>query len=140
MFRLLRAVRRNREGSVAVEFALFAPVIAVTLLTTADLGLVVYDRMKLTAGVRTATQYVMAGGSDSSVISQLVDDASGLSASTATVIYCECPDAPGTTVTCGSTCNNGDSERIYRRIEADYTSTRILKSWPLTSQLDVRTQ
>ena len=69
--RLLRFVR-DRRGASAVEFALIAPLLAVTLLGIAEVGQVIYQRTDMHGALRTGGQYVLNGGRDLDVAEDIV--------------------------------------------------------------------
>lgn len=128
---------KDRKGAVAVEFALIAPIFVLAITMTAELGLAAYDKMKLTAGVRSATQYVLQGGTDNNVITSIVKETSGFAPTTVISQYCACSTAPKTSVACSGTCSSG-TMRNYTSITADYQRTTLLKSFNLQSKVEFR--
>lgn len=138
----LRIFGKDRSGVAAVEFALMAPFLMAALLGVSEVGLMSFDKMKLTSGVRSASQYVLVGGKDETVIRSLVASGSGLSAEALTInvrVYCNCA-VDDLAAVCNSNCADDDAPRIYREIEAAMVSARLFKSWPLTSAAEVRTR
>lgn len=138
----LKVFRKDRSGVAAVEFALFAPFLMASLLGVSEVGLMAFDKMKLTSGVRSASQYVLVGGEDETVIKSLIASGSGLSEGALTVnvtLYCNCAVDDAAAV-CNSNCSDDDTPRVYRQISADTVSARLFKSWPLTSVAEVRTR
>jgi len=69
---MLRHFARDRRGASAVEFALIAPVLAVTLLGVAEYGHVVYQRTDMHGALRSGGQYVLNGGRDLAVAREIV--------------------------------------------------------------------
>lgn len=131
---------KDRSGVAAVEFALFAPFLLTITLVMGEVGLMTFDKMKLTSGVRSASQYVLVGGKDSDVMSALVASGSGLSADDLTIEiaeYCDCA-IDEVSAQCFSECSDGGATRIYRHITAKTVSSRLFKSWALTSEAEVR--
>lgn len=57
--RLIGAWRSATGGASAIEFALLAPILALTLAATLDFGLVVYIRLSLNQAVSAAANYAM---------------------------------------------------------------------------------
>lgn len=131
-FEGLKSFRRDKSGVAAVEFALFAPFLMMAALFMFDFSTMALDKMKLTSGVRSASQYVLSGGDDDAVIRQLVIDGSGLALSVDDIDitpYCNCTGSD-TTVSCFSSCGDDmDTPRTYKRIVAvvpDSASSRTL--------------
>lgn len=63
---------RDRRGASAVEFALVAPLLAVALLSIAEIGQVIYQRTDMHGALRTGGQYVLNGGRDLDVAEAIV--------------------------------------------------------------------
>lgn len=131
-FKGLRRFRRDKSGVAAVEFALLAPFLMMAALFMFDFSTMAFDKMKLTSGVRSASQYVLSGGGDDDVIKQLVIDGSGLALSAGDIDitpYCNCTGSDAT-VSCFSSCGaDMDTPRTYKRISAivpDSATSRIL--------------
>jgi Flp pilus assembly pilin Flp len=72
MMKLTRRFARDRRGASAVEFALVAPLLAVTLLSIAEIGQVIYQRTDMHGALRTGGQYVLNGGRDLEVAEEIV--------------------------------------------------------------------
>lgn len=138
----LRQFRKDKRGVAAVEFALFAPFLVASALMMAELGFVAFDKMKLTSGVRSASQYVLTGGKDETVIKTLISNGSGFAAGDLTIsvtLYCSCA-VDDAVAECFSNCSDDDTPRTYRQIAAKTVSARLFKEWPLTSVAEVRTR
>ena len=134
----MKSFIRNKKGAVAVEFALVAPLFVMAIVMTAELGLAAYDKMKLTAGVRSASQYVLQGGTDQTVVSTIIEDSAGFKPTTNVSYYCTCSNAPTTAVACTTTCNTSEFLRRHTSITAVYSRTVILKNFKLESKVDFR--
>lgn len=138
----LRTFLKDRSGVAAVEFALFAPFMMAAVLSMSEVGLMAFDKMKLTSGVRSASQYVLAGGEDAEVIASLIASGSGISAANISVsvtVYCNCA-VDGVATACFSNCSDDDTPRTYREIAAKTVSSRLFKQWPISSVAEVRTR
>lgn len=138
----LRSFRRDTSGVAAVEFALFAPFLMVSVLTMSEVGLMAFDKMKLTSGVRSASQYVLTGGKDDAVISSLISAGSGLDSADLSVAirsYCNCA-VDEAAAECNSNCSDDDTPRTYRHIEVTTISSRLFKQWTISSAAEVRTR
>lgn len=128
---------RNRRGAAAVEFALIAPIFVFGIVITTEFGLAAYDKMKLTAGLRSATQYVMQGGTDANVIKTIVEDTAGFTPTLVSKSYCVCSDAPSVQIVCTDVCP-GAVRQSYTTISGSYTRTILVKSFTLTSDIELR--
>lgn len=132
--------RKDKSGVAAVEFALFAPFLLTATLMMAELGFMAFDKMKLTSGVRSASQYVLVGGKDDTVMAALIASGSGIDAQSITVEvaeYCDCA-IDEVSAECFSECPDGGATRIYRLITAKTESSHLFKTWALTSDAEVR--
>lgn len=57
--RSVRCFRRNKDGAMAVEFALILPVFLVVLFGTMEVGNILYAKNTLQQGIETAGRYAM---------------------------------------------------------------------------------
>lgn len=140
--RCLSGFIKNKSGVAGVEFALLAPFMVMVVLTMAEVGFMSFDKMRLTAGVRTASQYVLTGGKNETVIANLITTGSSISAADLTISitkYCDCA-VDGVAATCNASCGDGDLTRIYREISAQTVSGRLFRDWILLSAVEVRTR
>lgn len=107
--RMLGRLAANRDGNVAVEFALVLPMLILIFAGVVDFGRAVYDRMALETAARGAVQYARQNPADATGIQLAALSAGGLPA-TATVdalqVFCECPD--GSSIGCGTVCASGE--------------------------------
>lgn len=136
----LSVFRKDKSGVAAVEFALFAPFLLTAALAMGEVGFMAFDKMKLTSGVRSASQYVLVGGKDSDVMSALISSGSGISSNDLTVEiaeYCDCA-VDEVSAVCFSECSDGGATRIYRHITVKTVSSHLFKDWALTSEAEVR--
>ncbi|WP_165375215.1 TadE/TadG family type IV pilus assembly protein [Roseovarius nitratireducens] len=56
---LIRSLKRDKSGSIAVEFALVAPVLVFVLAGVIDIGSATYARLSLDARVTAAAEYAL---------------------------------------------------------------------------------
>lgn len=136
---LLAAFRRSRLGSVAIELALLAPVLAGILIAVVDFGSYIYSSMQMQSASRAGAQYAIqssGNSSDATAISDAVlasssDLQSGISV--ASVTFCACADGSSTAVSattgCSGTCAGGESPALTVQVTVSNTFTPMF-SWP----------
>ena len=124
-WRFWRRRRRNEEGTSAVEFALLAPVLALGLVASADLGLAVYHKMSIDQALRAGAQTAIADPGAAAVLKTTQNTISKhftvLSSSTPTVDgvsvsvsrFCACPEKPAMEVVCSTPCVGDAPTFIY---------------------------
>src|SRR5258706_1655470 len=116
--RLISRFFKDRKGVAAVEFALFAPILAASLVGLIDLGNYAFQRTDMESALRSGVQYFMNGGSDLDKAKQ-VDLASWTSKpADATVVverFCLCQAVVSA---CTATCGDGSYPLSYSRIRA----------------------
>lgn len=116
------------SGMSAVEFALIAPVLALGLVATADLGLALYERMTIDHVLRAGAQAAMADPGATQV-DKVLKSTLAQSATPANVTlrpakrYCACPEdadvIPDAAPVCGTTpCADAAQQYVYYRLEA----------------------
>jgi Flp pilus assembly protein TadG len=136
-------------GGSAVEFALVTPVLALTLVSLADLSLGIYRKMEVQNAAQAGATYAMVNGFNANSITSAVTQATtfSVSASPAPTQFCGCASMSGvSTVTCGSTCSGGSSAGTYVTVSAQATYNTLLSypgvpsSWSFSSQSTVRIQ
>jgi Flp pilus assembly protein TadG len=149
---LFRSFRKGRDGSSAVEFAIAAPMLIISLITVTDIGLAMQQRMNLDQSVRAGAEFAMNNVSDVETIKEMVKSAAtgsygqarnDVTSNTPTVTvpaaYCECPDARGTAVACDTLCTGDVPPSIFY----DITATRrydaiFIPDFTLASQMTVQ--
>lgn len=117
MLRIARNFLRARSGSSAVEFAVGAPVLLIGLIIVTDIGLAVGERMSLDQSIRAGAEFAMNNVEDETTLEDMVRSAETGAYGTAlgdvdsseiptvdVTKICECPDAPGVTVSCTNVC------------------------------------
>lgn len=147
---------KDREGVAAVEFAIGAPMLLFFLVLMTDFGLAINERMNLDQTVRAGAEFAMNEVND-------INDLKSLMKGAATGSYhddqspapdtaqwdppnvedsrkwCECPDAAGVEVTCGTTiCSNNLPASVYYQLVAKKQYDGLVIDLPL--QTDIRVQ
>lgn len=144
----LKKLVHNVEGVAAIEFAILIPLLLAMLICAVDLGTGLFRLMQVQNSAQAGAQYAIVQSFDSSAISNVVVNATGLAGISAVPVpklYCGCGDAAGiTTVSCGSTCPAGKIYGQYVSVSAQANYSPLLpypliaQNFTLTAQADVR--
>ncbi len=141
--RRLIPVLGRRDGNIAVEIALGAPIVLALLAGMIDYGRAVIDDTRLTAAVRAGLEYAQAQSGDTDGIVATVRNAAGdpgLSVTTASV--CECVSGSG--AACGSTCDDGNTPGTFVVVSAQqpftpyFAGMTVVIESPLSAQGTIR--
>lgn len=114
------ALVTDQRGASALEFALIAPILAIALLGTVDVGRALTEQMTLGSLLRTAAQAALAGGDK--VLIERVLDAANDDASIEFIVGepgCSCPESPAVLVSCYATCAGSASTSIHFSLTAN---------------------
>lgn len=125
MIRRLLGLWRCRRGSLAVEFAITAPILMLALLGIAELGMAVNERMRLASAVRAGVQAASLHPEDAATVRTAVEKAAPqLVASRLSVqLSRSCGCADGSAIACGGTCAVGTEQR--------FVTVRVTENYPL---------
>lgn len=141
--RALGRLIRRREGNIAVEVALAAPVLLIFLAGIADFGRAVLAESRLKSAIRAGLEYGQANSGNTAGIIGVVQTSAGIpDLAVASALVCEC--ASGAAAQCGSTCADGLSPGGYVTITATMPFTPIFPgmeavvSSPLQAQGSIR--
>ena len=110
--------RKDDRGVAAIEFALFAPILAMSLVFLVDLGNYAIQRTDMESALRSGVQYFMNGGSDLDKAKQVVLASWTSKPANATVVverFCLCASVEHA---CTSTCSDNSYPLSYSRIRA----------------------
>lgn len=148
--RLFGKQDQDSSGIAAVEFGLMAPLLAIALICTVDLGLGVYRKMQVQNAAQAGAEYALTHGFLGASIKSATTSATSYSAIQATpdpVQFCGCPSANGVIgATCGSTCPGGSQAGTYIRVSAQATYSTLIpypslpSSYVFSAQSTVRMQ
>ncbi|MGH0356775.1 AAA family ATPase [Sinorhizobium meliloti] len=148
-------LKTSEAGASAVEFALVAPVLALGLVATADLGLAIHERMTIDHVLRAGAQAALADPGAAQVqkvlVSTLAQSPRVASATLPAVKrYCACPEnadvAPEAAPQCGTvTCANAKPQFVYYRLAAaksyrPMSLPAVLPVFELGSSMQVQVQ
>lgn len=119
MKQILRSYLNNRDGVAATEFALIVPTLLILMIGVADFGFYINTTMKLESTSRAAAEYILKGGDEDSVQTDVINQTNmGFGSEElaamqlSTEFVCECRD--GEEVECtGGTCDAGDYRRRF---------------------------
>lgn len=127
-FDLSRTIRSS-QGVAALEFAIVAPVLAILIVSSVELGLAIRDQLRVQAASAAGAFYAMTNGFDAPGISAAVLSGAagtGLSASPPPTLFCGCPQATGiAAAACGATCADGLAARQYVQVNASIPRATI---------------
>jgi Flp pilus assembly protein TadG len=118
--------RRDQSGVAAVEFALFAPILAMSLVFLVDLSNYAVQRTDMESALRSGVQYFMNGGSDLDKAKSVVLASWTSKPANATVVverFCLCGSSEHV---CTATCSDGTYPLSYSRIRAVAQYNNIL--------------
>src|SRR5437870_6466727 len=148
--RLFGTQDHDSSGIAAVEFGLMAPLLALSIICTVDLGLGIYRKMQVQNAAQAGAEYAVTHGYLASAIATATTSATSFSAIKASpepTRYCGCASGGGVVgAACGSTCPGGSSAGTYVTVSAQSTYTTLLPypllpgSFALTAQSTVRIQ
>jgi Flp pilus assembly protein TadG len=137
------------RGVAAIELGLIAPILALMLVASFDVGMGIYRGMQVQTAAQAGAQYAVAHGFSTSIANVVTGATSysGISASPAPSRFCGCPSSSSVTAaTCSSTCSNGSVAGTYVTVSSQATYSTILpypivpNSYALSSQSTVRIQ
>lgn len=137
--RAIRKFMRDDQGVSAVEFALLAPMLIVSLLATADLGLAISERMTIGHILRSGAQSASADSGLAAIDRVLrstaaknmtVAEAGASGDDTALALevnrLCSCPEAPAAAVICSTTCANDAPTQIFYVLSGNKTYSGLI--------------
>jgi Flp pilus assembly protein TadG len=108
---------KNTDGVAAVEFSLLAPVVLFLMLGTIDFGIYVKERMKMEQIARASVEYVLQGGYEEGIQTDVVayyDESNRYEVTTSWM--CTCSD--GAMAACGEeSCPAGDYSRQFVQVD-----------------------
>ncbi len=143
------AFRESRGGSVTIELALLAPIMAFMLVGAIDFGGYVFGKMQLQNASRAGAQYaIQAAGNidDTAGITAAVQAATDLEASTTitTQAFCGCADggesAADNTLGCTGDCAGGEFPALSIRVTVENTFTTLFSYPGIPDTLDLTGQ
>lgn len=129
------------SGLAAVEFALLVPPFALGLLMMADIGLALFEKMRMTQALRTAAQLAITQAPDENQLTSAVRASlpSGWSAVTVSVSRaCECASTPAS---CNALCPDNRPPSIFTTVAASKGYAPILvPPFSIAAAIEVRTR
>lgn len=127
----LRRLAGERRGNVLIEFTLALPILMLMMVGMLDLGRFSLQKSAILQAAREAAQYGMLAPDDTANIIATAENATGLTAITATSsTFCECSSAPGTAVSCAATCT---SPAVLKKYVTVTTSSSFSSVWGSTA-------
>ena len=117
-------------GVASVELAIIAPLLAMAIICTADLGLGIFRKMQVQAAAQAGAEYAIVKGYTQSGIVTAVTSATSFGAITAVPApsqFCGCPTASGvTSAACNTTCPDASKVGAYVEVSAQGSYDTIL--------------
>lgn len=125
-----RSKKLGKRGSVAVEFGLIAPLLALILAAILEIGLAIAVFFNVQGGAMAGANFASQHGWDPAGITNAVTTATGGVSTTAfpaPTTFCGCPSgAKVVSAVCGSTCADGVVTRKYATVSATRTRPRVV--------------
>ncbi len=125
----MRKYLEDSRASSVVEFALIAPVLVLGVLSAADIGFEISDRMKIDQALRNGAEAAL-GDPGVSVLGDILVTSHTNAAGENAIAWdvqraCVCPEAQTVSVDCFTTCANDQPTAIYYEIEGSKDGVRI---------------
>jgi len=77
MLQLIKKFAKSEKGAIAVETAIVAPVVIMTLLPAIDLGMQIHTLQRMNKATDSGIEYVVNGGRDEVILRNIVQDSFG---------------------------------------------------------------
>lgn len=127
-----------RDGGMAVEMALIAPVLVLAMLGAADLAQIGMQRSDMLSAARSGTQYFITGGTDVERARLIVERSwTAMPEGGRVVVHrsCECG---GVTASCVQLCTDGAPPDIYALIELQAEVNGVFQAYQTVAHDKVR--
>ena len=145
----LNRMKSREDGTSAIEFGLFTPILFFSLLATIDIGMAINERILMDQALRAGAEQAMFDPGQTAVegvvqsaarIGFKVDGSGGaLGEMTVNVTeYCTCPDAPTTAISCSTACSVADSYKYYTIAGSKTYQSVIIPDITFNSSLKVQ--
>ncbi len=130
-------LKRDKGGVVAVEFAIAAPLLALLLVSTVEIGFAARAYFFAADAASVGANYAAHNGWDVPKIKAAIDAAAprvAISAPLTDAPFCGCPISTGidSSKACGTICDNGVTARRYAKIT---TSVKRVSIFPMATSL-----
>ncbi|MEK7802264.1 MAG: TadE/TadG family type IV pilus assembly protein [Pseudomonadota bacterium] len=137
--RILQTYFSSEEAVAATEFAMIAPFLILLMVGIMDLGSYIRDRMKLEQISRASADYVLQGGSEENIQTDVLAYFDAARADTYTVTterVCTCED--GLAQSCSAvSCGFGDYSRQYIQVTVDRTFSTLFPYPGISPQMSL---
>ncbi len=125
----MRWYLKNSQGGSVVEFALIAPILVLGVLSAADIGFEVSDRMKIDQAMRNGAEAALEDPGVAA-LNGILQSSHPIDEGESAIAWniqrsCICPEADTTLVDCFKTCANDQPTAIYYEIEGSKDAVRI---------------
>jgi len=136
---------QNEKGVAAVEFALIAPILMMILIGIIDFGMYINQKMHLENTARAAAEYVMKGGDEADVQSNVINVTDRLKVENEEDLnvemenLCECDSGVKISCSAASVCSSsgtGYKRRFFTvRINMNYSTIFPYPGFPSSMTL-----
>jgi Flp pilus assembly protein TadG len=130
-----RRLWRARDGSMAVEFALIAPVLIAIMVPVIDISVAIYTRMQVQNAAQAGAEYALAKGWNQTNVQNAITNAVSfltVTASPAPTLTYQCVNGSGTGLVAsssGAACSGGGTAGSYVTANAQASYTPLV-SYP----------
>lgn len=122
-------LKQDQRGVVAIEFAIAAPLLALLLVSTVEIGFAARAYFMAADAASVGASYAAHNGWDVPKIRAAIVAASPrmtISAPLTDSPYCGCPQSSGVVdASCGATCSDGLTARRYAKVSTSATRISI---------------
>jgi TadE-like protein len=138
------------QGAAAIELAALAPVLVMSMVVTADLGMGIYRNMQVQNAAQAGAEFAASRGFNAAAVTNAIaisTPLTGVSAAPPPRQFCGCASSPGIAeVTCDAICAGGARAGTYVTASAQSVYQTIIPypllpaAFTLTAQSTVRLQ
>jgi|GEM_PF-5020147 len=164
---LIKKFLRNKEGAIAVETVMAAPILLFALFKAVDIGLDVYTLQKMSKATKSGMQYVVNGGREEANVRGIMQSSFGQTIAQDEIdvnAYCGCltetTNEDGTSISddnsvggiytkfettlsdnmCTATCSSGSPISVLIEIEFEQQIDGVLGVSDVVTRLQTRVQ
>ncbi len=137
---ILNRLWRGTRGNAAMEFGLILPILTTIVITIADISNIAVGTGEMQTAVRASVQYLMNGGTDTTVAKTMATNAWNNEPNGGTVNVTEACFCSGTSHSCTTLCSDNTQPLFYYTVTATATLGGSIVSQSQTVTETVRTK